>query len=479
MKILFIRPNKDALGFKPVGISLLSAICKQAGHKVDLFDTSFFDFGGEERSDLGTKINVYKPIDWTGYNMDKQKVDLQREVESILKKSKPDLCAFSVLSDQKLIAEEISSYIPDDIPTVWGGVHPTTSMEDCIDIADYVCIGEGIEAVPELIDAIENGKDISPIKNICSKDFINPTRPYFTDMNSLPYLDWNIFDKRHFYKPYDGKIVIGGDYMSNWGCPYKCTYCINNWINSTTKRPIRRFSPTRTVDELVYLKEKYNLNFMRFHDEDFLMRPINHLREFADLYKERVGLPFTIETNPHTVTPEKVRILKDMGIASVSIALESGNDYMRRCVLKRIDSRDDVISAFHEFNNAGVRTVSFNMIGLPFENRARIFDTIELNRIANPTVPDVGFFFPFKRTELYDVSVENGFYSEKEVPVYSGEYPALNQPDLSREEVMGLLRCFVLYVKMPKKYYPLIKAAEKDDLAFERVSCIYNELYKQ
>jgi anaerobic magnesium-protoporphyrin IX monomethyl ester cyclase len=488
VNVLFIRPNKDAFGFKPIGISLLSAICKKNNHKVALFDTTFFDFGFEEYTVTGSRINKYKPIDWSDYQVEKKKCDLKSELIRVLVEFKPDVCALSLLSDERFIARDISRYIREynpDIPIIWGGVFPTVSADTTIacEYIDYICVGEGIEALPELLSAIEAGKDGTKIKNIYAKKageiFRNENRPLFEDLDSLPYVDWDIFDKRQFYKPFDGNIVVGGDWMSNWGCPYKCTYCINNWLNRLAKRKLRRYSPERAVEELEYLKKKYHLTFMRFHDEDFLMRPLEHLKEFGQLYSDRIGLPFSIETNPHSVTDDKVTILKEMGIASASLAIESGNEYIRKTILKRVDSLDDIVRAFSSFYTKGIRTSSFNMLGLPFEDRSKIFDTIEINRKARPTVADSGFFFPFEATELHDTSVKNNFYKKEEVPIYRRDYPALNQPWMTREELIGLHKCFSLYVKLPKSYYPLIRRAEHNDPVgqelFEILSEIYND----
>lgn len=488
MKILFVRPNKDAFGFKPISISLLSAICKKEGHEVKLFDTTFFDLGFEEYSSTGTRINKYKPVDLTPYNIGKVECDLRAEVFKFLKEFAPDVCAVSLLSDEREVSKEITRYIKEfdpDIQVIWGNKYSTVAPEAAINIdgVDYICLHEGIEALPELLYAIENGKDTTKIKNIYAKKngklYKNEVRPAYEDLDSLPFVDWDIYDERQFYKPFDGNILKGGDWMSNWGCPYQCTYCINNWLNTFGKRGMRRYSAERAVEELKYLKGKYNLQFIRFHDEDFLMRPKENLKEFAGLYAKEVGLPFTIETNPISVNEEKVRILKEMGIASVSLAIESGNEYLRKNVLKRVDSPSHIINAFTLFNEAGIRTVSFNMLGLPFEDRGKIFDTIEINRKAKPTVADSGFFFPFEMTELYDISVKEGFYNKDEVPIYDRAFPALNQPSLSREELIGLHKCFSLYVKLPKSFYKLIQRAEKNDNIGQGIFNILAEIYSK
>ena len=493
MRILFIRPNKDTLGYKPIGISLLSALSKREGHEVRLFDTTFFDFGFEELSDQGSKINKFKQVDFSQYNMVKVSVDLEQELFAVLQEYQPDLCAFSVLSDEVYIARDISVGIKrwnPDLPVIWGGIYPTVDPEEAISTlgVDYICVGEGIEAFPEFVHALDKKEDATQIKNIYAKMkingdevvFRNECRPLFETLDELPYLDWDIFDRRHFYKPYDGRIVVSGDYMSNWGCPYKCTYCINNYLNQHTgKRVIRRFSPERAVAELKYLKEKYGLNFFRFCDEDFMMRPMEHLTRLAELYVRDVALPFVIEGNSKSTTAEKVRILKEMGIASVSLAIETGNEYIRKEILGRADTLEDVVAAFDLFNAEGVRTSAFNMLGLPFEDRKAIFDTIEINRRARPTIADCGFFFPFVATELYDVSIKNGFYNKEEVPIYRNDYPALDQPTLRREELMGLQKCFSLYVKFPQSYYPLIERAEKNDEAAQEIFMILSSIFER
>ncbi len=104
-------------------------------------------------------------------------------------------------------------------------------------------------------------------------------------MDDLPFIDWDVFDKRHFYKPFDGKVYIGGDYMLNWGCLNRCSYCINYFYHQLYQEQgynIRRYSIIRIINELEYLKEKYKIEFFKFHDEDFLARPLSNLKELAE-----------------------------------------------------------------------------------------------------------------------------------------------------------------------------------------------------
>lgn len=488
MNILFVYPNKDTFGYKPVGIALLSALLKRDGHKVALFDTTFFDLGVEEYTGYNVAIKKYKPVDFSGHNVAKVKVDLGAEVRKTLDAFKPDLAGVSLTQDEDEVSTAICRFIKEhrpDLPIAWGGAHPTVDPADCIGrpYVDFCCVGEGIEAVPELIRALESGGDVTNIPNIWAKRdgtvFENPMRPLYRDMDALPYLDWDVFDPRQFLKPFDGRITRCADFMAVHGCPHRCSYCINSWLFTHTKGLVRGLSPRRAVDELKFHIERHGVDFVRFPDEDFLMRPKKVFFEFAELYAREVGLPFTCKTHPRSVSVEKVEALKAMNIAGVSIGVESGNEFIRREVLGRIETPDEIRRAFAIFNDAKIRTGSYIMLGLPYEDREKIFDTIELLRDIKPTVVEFGFFFPFKGSTLYDVCMKEGFYDPTEVPTFQWHYPTLKLPTISREELKGLYRCFNLYCKMPKSFYKLIERAEKDDPVGDELFKLLVEVYAE
>jgi anaerobic magnesium-protoporphyrin IX monomethyl ester cyclase len=54
-------------------------------------------------------------------------------------------------------------------------------------------------------------------------------------------------------------------------------------------------------------------------------------------------------------------------------------------------------------------------------------------------------------------------------------------PQLPKDEIEGLLRTFPLYIKMPKRKFPLIKLAEQNtpegNVAFKKLAKEYQEKY--
>jgi radical SAM superfamily enzyme YgiQ (UPF0313 family) len=475
-KVLFVWPNKDSFGYKPIGISILSGIAQNLGWDTRLFDTTEINFGFMDVNEAGLAAKLCKPVDLFPYGHQKKKIDLSSKFIEILEEFKPDCLALSVLNDEFLIAAEISyiaKKIFPDLPVIWGGKYPTLLPEKVLlqFHADYVCIGEGLDPFGDFLIALSGNEDLFNIPNIWAKKngkiIKNSIRPLRKDLDSLPYVDWELFNKAHFYKPYDGNVYVGGDHMLNWGCPYHCTYCINDFNHKlyNGKYLMRRYSVKRVIDELKYLKDKYKLNFFRFHDEDFLMRPLQNMRELSEAYRQEINVPFVIETNSKSVTEEKVEYLKNMNCVSASVAIETGDPQLRKELLKRVDTEEDIVKAFSLLNDAGIRTSAFIMFGIPFETRATYQKTIELTKKANVQYPSTGFFYPFEGTELRNIAIKEGFFDpdNKTTLVYQRDMPALQTPELSREELIEMNNVFVLYVKLPECYRPFIERSEKTD----------------
>jgi len=482
MKVLFVWPNRDQGGFKPMGIALLSAVLKREGHNVELFDTTFFDFKHASTTEARDKLRIFKPIDWSGYDVQKTDADPHKALEEHINRFQPGLVCVSALSDEVELGLQLSKTAKDAtggaVAVVWGGkaatMNPFQVLKD--PHVNGICRGEGLHFLPELVRCLDNyemhmhlpNMGYRPGINALGQDEykLNPIAPYFRDLDGLPHFDWSVFDDRHFLKPYDGKVLRGGDHMIYWGCPNECTYCINkSWreLYNNEGAFLRHYSVDRIIDELEYLSKEYKLEFWKFHDEDFCLKSIAYFEELARKYKERVGLPFTAMANCKNITVEKAKLLKEMGCVSISVGIETGNEDLRKHVLKRRETKDDIINGIRRLKEESIRTSAFNLLAIPGETRETIMETIELNRKSGVQYPNAGFFFPLDNTELKDFSVKQGLYNAKEGRTYSNERPCLKLPTISEEELIALRDRFVLYIKLPEEYHRYIKRSEEND----------------
>lgn len=490
-KVLLIHANSTLDTLIPPNLAIMSAFLKKAGHEVKLFDTTFYKTrkftGGEAREntlqvkktnleDVGVSLKITNMYD-----------DFLKEI----KRYKPNIVGLSAVSLtypfgieflRKLRQSNLEDTLTNEkIPTIVGGIHATVSptevlKEDCV---DYVCVGEGDEALIELVNSLKNKKDTTNIKNIWTKKngqiIKNSVRPP-VNINELPFQDWDIFDERRIFKPMGDRIWRVGCFELDRGCPYSCSYCSNDfWHKLYDHKNYRKKDVGKFVEEVKHMKEKYNLEYIYLASETFLASSKDRFEEFVKTWKDEIKLPFWCQTRPETVTEERIRILKELGMHSIGVGVESGS-YEIRQMLNRKMTNDTIINAFDIFSRVGVKSGANVIVGFPGETRKQIFETINLIKTINPNNVMTHVFNPYRGTPLYDVCVEKEYIDKNEM---GGDYRqdfVLNMPQISKEEILGLQRTFALYSRFPEERWPEIRIAERFDKKGNRK---FNELKKE
>jgi len=477
MKVLLIYPNKVMVTRLPLGIGYLSAYLKEAGHDVNLFDTTFLKCTDTKNDEdlRASSLQVRNP-DLKEHDITEKEANVYDEIISVTEAFKPDVIGVSVADPNYSFGIDLLRRARKACPTavtIAGGATPTFEPEEVLseDCVDIVCVGEGEFPFVELCERLEAKEDITTIPNLWIKkdgDIIrNPIRDLI-DINTGPSPDWDAFDKRHLVRPLGGKMYTMGTAVVTRGCAFHCKYCANSALVNIHKgkgKVYRTKTPENAIEELARFKEKFDLNFIFFVDDIFPLHKPDFLDTFCKLYKEKVNIPFSINLFPRLVKEEPFAKLVDIGLRNVCVGLESGSHRIRKEILGREYSDDDIINALSFAHKYNIRCSSFNMIGLPTETREDIFKTIALNKRANPTSATLTFFHPYRGTELRDRCIREGLYDPTKESYYEDVYRTeshLALPLISRETLRGLLQTFQLYYKLPKGWYPLIRIAEKD-----------------
>jgi coproporphyrinogen III oxidase-like Fe-S oxidoreductase len=125
-----------------------------------------------------------------------------------------------------------------------------------------------------------------------------------------------------------------------------------------------------------------HLDFFRavtFGDDDFLARPVRQLEEFAEKYKSRVGLPFSIEASPNTFRKKKIEILLDAGINIIEIGVQSGSQRVLEEVFNRripVSKTVDVLHQVEPYQETHDLELMLDfIIDNPYETKADIMQT--------------------------------------------------------------------------------------------------------
>lgn len=488
-RVLLIHANSTLDTLIPPNLSIISAVLKQEGHDVRLFDTTFYRTRDSTGDDARVRTLQVKETNFEDLGIFLKTSDMYEDFLQTVRDYHPTIIGLSAVSLTYPFGVQFLKRLRQanlGTPTIVGGVHVSVSPQEVLneDCVDYICVGEGEYALLDLCDALVKGEPTTNIRNIWAKQdgkiYKNKSRPP-VDINALPFQDWSLFDEQRVYKPMAGKIRRTGSFELDRGCPYNCTYCTNSfWHKMYNFRYYRQKDLGRFFEEAEHLKNRYGLEYVYLGSETLLASSEERFMEFVRLWKEKIGLPFWAQTRPETVTEERIKLLEEAGLQSMSIGVESGSKKIRE-MLNRNMTDEQIISAFDIMSRTGIRVCANNVVGFPDETREQIFETIELNRRLNATNIMIHVFNAYRGTALYDLCVEKGYVSKTDI---GGDYRqdfTLKMPQLSREDVLGLQRTFAMYVKFPREMWPEIRVAEKFDeegnRKFEELSRLYKERF--
>jgi radical SAM superfamily enzyme YgiQ (UPF0313 family) len=366
----------------------------------------------------------------------------------------PDAVALSVLSGSHLGYLNIARAVKQrfGVPVLWGGPHatffPEMIEEDCV---DAVCIGEGEEAALAFADAWDalGGKIPTDIPNFWVKRegeiHRNPVRPRNAQLDDLPY------PARDLYYDQFPMLFKHGikHFMAHRGCPYKCTYCFNHSFNNlyreqaADKKVFHSRTPDSIVDEILWLRERVPLKMVAFVDDVFTLHR-QWTMEFAKVYRERCGIPFSINTRFDNVDEEMVATLAKAGLRLVYAGVEGGNEHIRNTVMKRNMTVDSMIEAANLYKKYGVKLLTENVIANPGETFEMALETLEINMKLKPDIANASIFTPYPKLEMTQYAIDNGYFDGDFDKLESNYYhgSALKFKDeLELRRILNL-RCF-------------------------------------
>jgi anaerobic magnesium-protoporphyrin IX monomethyl ester cyclase len=490
LKVLFLYPNTYGMNMLPPAIALFSSLLKQNGHEVELFDSTYYqdDYGLEGNRINRLNVASFDPNE-KGIKMktSRWEDDLREHINTFT----PDLIALSATEDMWLLGtrllEEIEGYIiKNRTPVIIGGVFATFAPEIAIQhrLINLVCVGEGENSLIELCRRIERGDSFNDVTNLWVKQsdgsiIKNPiSDPY--DINKTPILDVNLFEPNRLYRPMAGKWYKMMPVETIRGCPYKCAFCnspdqMTMYKERTEASFFRKKEISLVHKELKYFKEVLGTEYNYFWADTFLSWNEKEFEEFCDMYAD-IGLPFWMQTRPETVTDYKIKRLAKVGLHRITFGIEHGNPKFRKKMLDRGQNNDAIINATKVPHRHGVQFSVNNITGFPTETRELAMDTVELNRHIEADNQDIFSFVPFHGTPLRKICEDLGLVTPETITRCLRDKPMLVMDQYSVEEIEGLLKCFVMYIKFPKNRWPEIKKAEEDTPEGNK---IYSNLFQE
>jgi len=443
MKILFLIPQHPSHFRKErysLGVSSIAAVLKQAGHDVKVAGLSHFN-----RKDLDVLVRSWGP----------------------------DMVGVSLATDALSLAKRVVRRIGGRhrIPVVIGGAHAKADPEGTILLKGVfaVCTGEGEEAMLELCERMERGGQALDIPGMWLHEngrvVRNPVRPPVSDLDALPDPDrsWTALKKvsagtlrliglhdegapitgpQGSNQPVldsggSGRRIYEADFMAGRGCPFNCPYCYASNEKERYKGLgpyVRLRSVGRVIDEISTVDTSSPLALIQFHD-DILAWNRRWFGEFARAFPRRFTGRFTCNMKADLLDEALVRQHREAGCAFACIGVETGSPRLRREIMGREMSNEQIENAFRWCRKAGLYSLAFIMLGVPGETPETLFDTIELTKRLDPDMVYCSIFTPYPGTALYSMCQRNGWIGRRRHRGSFTEPSILRLPTVKPEEI--------------------------------------------
>jgi radical SAM superfamily enzyme YgiQ (UPF0313 family) len=355
MRVLLISANTERIHMVtvPLGLGLVAAALRQAGHQV-----RFLDLLGAE--------------------------DLPEAVRSAIAAGRPEAIGISIrnIDDQnaqspRFLLEQARDVVAacrshSAAPVVLGGAGYSIFPRAALDYlgADYGIRGDGETAFPALLERLRAGLDPRDIPGVhVAGQAGGGGRAQAADLDRLPLWDPAL----------DGYALQGEDIwvpvQTRRGCPNDCSYCSTARIQG---RGLRCRSPRQVLATMAALARQ---GFRKFYfvDNNFNVPAAEAAELCAGLLAMDARLAWRCILYPSNVGEGLVRAMAAAGCVEASIGFESGCEAVLRGMNKHF-TPEEVRRTLGLLARYGIRRIGFLLLGGPDETRDTVAESIAFAR---------------------------------------------------------------------------------------------------
>lgn len=403
-KILFINPvirEEDHPKHIPYGIAMLAAIAVDKGHQVQVYDANAWRKG----LDILEQACVADDWDVIAIGSLTTAFSFIKTACKIVKKVAPRAYLIAGGGFLTSMPHEIMSMIPE---------------------IDLGVIGEAFVTFPVVLEKVDQ-KDFNfeSTLGVCYRGpdgttHLTKVRPTIADLDVLPYPAWDLFPLDIYFANsqmlYSEAAFISKrriDVNGSFGCNLVCKFCWHlgttgdmvveegpdgkNDVRFSYGRTIRYHSPRYIVDMVKTLKEKFDVDFVSFIDENLMTMDLFSRRtwifELCDLWikeglqpqsrrdgtepKEGDTGVFWSGTSHATLhRPETLKRMYEAGCSHLVYGIESFDPVVLKNLGKGTTAKNN-LSAVKVCMDSGIIPAPNIILGFPEESFESIRNTIK------------------------------------------------------------------------------------------------------
>lgn len=351
MRILLSSANfcDDPIAVYPIGMSVIAAVLINAGHEVKQFDPMMY--GPNKYQEVAKQIIDDFAPDLIGVSM--------RNLDNV--DSRADNANFfdSIMGVVRLWGTLSSA------PIMLGGPGFSMYPERILELsgASYGIVGEGENAVLEIVEAIASGNPLpngSILRRQSNKIF------------GATYAQ----DIADFYNQETHIIPV----QTKRGCPFNCVYCTYPMLEGHVMR-VRELE--ETLRDIEYIKLNYPDAMVYFSDSVF-NDPTRHFEKLVrEMIRRDLAVPWTGFITPAQVRDGDLEMLAESGMALVDLGVDAATDATLVGMGKNFTFAE-VVSCCATLRKLNVGITASVMFGGPGETWATVDEGIANLRALEP-----------------------------------------------------------------------------------------------
>jgi anaerobic magnesium-protoporphyrin IX monomethyl ester cyclase len=431
-RVLLMAPNMNGMpnGINRIlpahGIASLGGRIRDQGHELQIRDTALEGYDNHTPNPDGVTISIGEG---------------DEEIYKFIEGYNPEYIAVSVLFSNNAkhgrniarIAKEVNP----GIVTMIGGNHINHTHREVIrdPNIDFIIRGECDFTLEQLISDHKNGRDVSKVPGIVYRqngDIFEGTpgdrvgmignksmNKYALDVLPDESRELMNIEKYHEinlgHNPKTSRKV--GSIIATRGCPEICTFCTTPEMFGRT---VRWRSPQKLFEEMVMLKEVYDIEEIQFEDDTLTAHRTN-LKDLCNLMIDNnFGLPWCTPNGIKVNYPpnqgmqlEMFGRMAESGCYQVTLAVESGNQSILDNLVMKNLPLETVRPAVENAKSVGMYVHTYFIVGFPGETYEEMEETVKFAADIKADSYSLSILCPLPGTPIYDIArgrTPNGTY---------------------------------------------------------------------
>ncbi len=337
---------------------------------------------------------------------------LDEEIMNSAEGFKADIVGINMITSNSERGYELARhYRKAGAKVVMGGPYVSYAVEEALQFADTVVIGEAENIWEDILADFENS-ELKKTYQACQK----------APFEQAPVPRWDLVPTNR---------IMSINVQASRGCPFKCEFCLTSQYFG---RKIRK----RAIDDIVNEIKQLPLKNILFVDDNLTINKKYALELFEAIKPLKISW-MCLSSVDVADDPEFLKKMAEAGCRYILIGFESLNSKSLEETHKHQNKREEYLEIIDRIHRAGIFVYASFIIGFDHDTRADFETFKSFVHEAGLPVFMLNLLGATRGTELYDrLEKEGRLFGNLSKNFNVGMYPVFKHPHFEPGELLDL-----------------------------------------